>query len=147
MRVNEVRDRVVDDHIRLGGRLGVIERLTARVLAGDAECVDALGFECEMMLADLAQHMSWEDRNLAPVLYERDAQRLKRLEEDHREQRELLRYILGRVREPTCPAVLVARTMLDFASLLREDIRREEAEILLPSAPYAGFTSIGVATH
>ena len=146
MRVSEVRDRVIDDHIRLKGRLEVIERLTTRVLAGESECVDALGFECEMMLADLAQHMSWEDRNLAPALFERDAKRFARLEEDHREQRELLRYIVDRLRETECPAILVARTMADFASLLREDMYREETLTLLPCAPRAGLSAISVAT-
>ena len=68
MNLCEVREWVIDDHVRLKGRLNVIERLTARALSGESESVDSLRFECEMMLADLAQHMRWEDRYLAPVL-------------------------------------------------------------------------------
>ena len=133
MNLCEVREWVIDDHVRLKGRLNVIERLTARALSGESESVDSLRFECEMMLADLAQHMRWEDRYLAPVLRV-DAKRVERLERDHREQRQLLSYIVARVREPACPAALLARTMAIFADLLREDMRGEETNTLISPA-------------
>ena len=139
MLLSEVRERVIDDHARLKGRLDVIERLTARLLAGERERVDSLVFECEMMLADLAQHMRWEDRYLAPLL-EADAKRVERLERDHREQRELLSFVVARVREPSCPAVLLARTMADLADLLRQDMRREEDYTLIPCASFDDAT-------
>ena len=145
MRLEEARDKIIDDHTRLRGRLDVIERLTERVLTGESSCGDSFFFECETMFADLAQHIHWEDRNLAPALIDHDAKRGALLEQDHREQRLLMRYVIDRLRDPTRPAVLVARTMLDFGIALRQDMRREEVETLLPCTPHASAQPIEFA--
>ena len=63
-----------------------------------------------------------------------NGKRVERFARDHREQSELLSYVVAQVREPSPPAVLFARSMVIFADLLREDMRREEAQTLTPSA-------------
>ncbi len=67
-------------------------------------------------------------------MLEVDAKCIESSKRDHSEQSDLLTYVVARVNESACPAELFARTMVIFADLLREDMRSEEAQMLIPHA-------------
>ncbi len=57
-----------------------------------------------------------------------------RLAQDHREQRELLSYVLQRLRDASRPPVVLARDLLAFVELLRHDMADEERALLSDEA-------------
>lgn len=133
MRPSEIREKVLTDHAELRGRLAGLEGLAREVVDGERRLVGALRLEGEELLDRLADHMRWEERYLAPALHDADAwgdERVKRLIDDHREQRDLLADSLSRLRDPSRPPVLLARNVLDLVSLIREDMEDEEAVAL-----------------
>jgi hypothetical protein len=110
--------------------LASIEGLSREVLDGEGHLGGALRLEGEGLLEALGEHMSWEEQHLVPALRASDAwgdARVERLFADHREQRGLLEHALARLRDPTRPAVLIARNLLDLVSLLRHDMKDEES--------------------
>jgi iron-sulfur cluster repair protein YtfE (RIC family) len=139
MRPSEVRQRVLHDHERLRHALDGLEDLARCVAEGTEGSLDFasdLRDAGEVLLESLERHMAWEDRHLAPALLEADAwgeERVKHLAEDHREQREVLRHTLSALADPGRPALVLARTLLDFVTLLRDDMDSEERLQLDPS--------------
>jgi len=133
MRPSAVRERVLSDHQELRRRLDRIERLAREGLAGPAPAGGDLRGEAEALLDRLAIHMGWEDLYLVPVLRETDAwgdARIARFDREHREQRELLEYVLRQLHDAARPERLVAGTVLDLVVLLREDMDDEESAFL-----------------
>ena len=129
MRPSQVRDRILSDHVTLRGILADLECLARDVLGGEYRMAGALRFEGEGLLEELTRHMSWEDRHLIPALQDADAwgeARVDRLHEEHAEQRALLSHALERLRDPSRPAALVARNLLDLAAVIRQDMEDEE---------------------
>jgi len=135
MRPSEVRERVLADHVKLRERLDRIEGL-ARAAAGNGRSKPSgLREEAEGFLDRLAIHMGWEDLHLVPVLREADGWgdvRIERFAEEHREQRELLEYILRELHDRARPEAVVASNVLDFVALLRADMDDAEAVFLDP---------------
>ena len=110
-----------------------LESLGQQVSAGQTHLVGPLRLEGEALLARLLTHMRWEDIHLRPALLAADAwgeARAERLDRDHREQRALLEDSLSRVRDPSRPARLLARNLLDLIALLRTDMGEEERDLL-----------------
>ena len=133
MKPSEVRRQVLADHVTVRGMLLSIESLAQQVIAGERNLAGALRFEGEGLLAFLRNHMSWEDRYLAPALRAADswgAERAEQLESDHLEQRQLLQHALETIEDESRPPALVARNLLDLVQLLREDIEDEETTLL-----------------
>ena len=131
MRPSQVRDRILSDHVALRGILADLESLARDVLGGEYRMAGALRFEGEGLLEELSRHMSWEERHLIPALQDADAWGeadacVDRLHEDHAEQRALLSHALERLRDPSRPAALVARNLLDLAAVIRQDMEDEE---------------------
>ena len=127
MRPSEVRERVLADHEVLRQDLDELERSARAADGPEAGRVPELRVHAERLLAKLQRHMRWEDRFLAPALREADAwgeERAARLDEEHREQRELLRHVLEGLRDPTRPGAVLVANLLDLVALLREDISR-----------------------
>jgi hemerythrin-like domain-containing protein len=132
MRPSEVRMRVMADHDELRGRLDRLERLALSVAAAD-DAPNDLREEAEAFLDRLAIHMGWEDLHLVPVLREADSWgevRIERFDKEHREQRELLEYVLRELHDKGRPEAVVARKVLDFVALLRVDMEEEESVFL-----------------
>jgi iron-sulfur cluster repair protein YtfE (RIC family) len=135
MRPSEIRARVLADHENLRASLVDLEALAfavERPRPGRTR-VSKLRTESEAFLDRLARHMRWEEAYMIPALFEADSwgpQRVERLIEDHREQRELLALILDRVRDANRPDAVVARDIRALVGLLREDMREEDAEFL-----------------
>lgn len=133
MRPSEVRDRVLHDHRHLRERLERIERLAREALDGGPARPAPLREEAEAFLDRLAIHMAWEDLHLVPVLREADAWgdvRTARFADEHREQRELLEYVLRQLHDRGRPDGVVAANVLDFVALLRADMDDEESAFL-----------------
>jgi iron-sulfur cluster repair protein YtfE (RIC family) len=131
MRPSDVRQRVLSDHEELRGRLDRLERLARAVATGAGP--RELRAEAEALLDRLAIHMSWEDLYLVPVLREADGwgdARTARFADEHREQRELLEYVLRSLHDANRPGPVVASNVLDLVSLLRADMVDEESAFL-----------------
>jgi hypothetical protein len=133
MRADEVRVKIQADHQEIRGALLSIESLSRDALAGRWKRAGPLRLEAEHLLNRLLDHMYWEDLHLAPALRaagDWGNARAERLDEEHREQRELLRHSLERVGDRTRPTPLLAQNLVDLISLLRADMA-EEDELLL----------------
>jgi len=133
MRPTEVREYVLADHEALREQLNRIERLAGEVRAGQAPSPSGLRGEAEALLDRLAVHMHWEDRHLVPVLREADSWgdvRVERFAREHREQRELVEYVLRELHDAHRPEDVVAGKVLDLVALLRGDMEEEESAFL-----------------
>ena len=133
LKPSEVRGRILGDHADLRRMLAEIEDLAERFERGDAEVARALRDHGLALHARLCAHLDLEDEILAPALQNADAWgevRAERLAREHREQRELLQYLLERLREESRPTLLVAREFRNFALLLRSDMEQEEETAL-----------------
>jgi hypothetical protein len=85
------------------------------------------------LFESFASHLAFEDAQLVPALRaipERGKELADRLEREHREQRELLDYLLNRLEEEKRPTTLVARELEGFSAYLRVDMSYEESMIL-----------------
>lgn len=129
----EVRDRVLADHVRLRAALTHLSDLAVLVIGGDREHIEALRLETEKLLERFREHMSWEERFLAPLLRWADGAgelRVERMLNDHREQRALFDDFLHRVQDPGRPVELLARNLQDLIELMFVDMDEEENEML-----------------
>ena len=125
--------RILGEHADLRRMLAEVEELAERFERGDAEVARALRDRGLALHRMLCAHLDLEDEILAPALQAVDAWgevRAERLAREHREQRELLQYLLDRLREESRPTLLVARELRNFALLLRSDMEYEEATAL-----------------
>jgi len=130
---SEVRERVLSDHARSLERIAKIGELARAVARGKSGDVEELRRRGEETLADLREHIHWEDDYLSPALVEADAwgeERAKLLARDHREQRQLVDHLAADLRERTRPALLLAWPLLDFAQLLRQEMQWEEETLV-----------------
>jgi hemerythrin-like domain-containing protein len=129
-----VRDRILDDHGRLRDQLAEIESLADRFEKVGAE-VGAELRELGIALCELfASHLSFEDVQLSQILRAipgRGDALADRLALEHREQRELLRYLVGRLEQEKRPTTLIARELTSFCEYLRQDMAHEEAHLLV----------------
>jgi iron-sulfur cluster repair protein YtfE (RIC family) len=133
MQPSEVRRRILADHERLRRDLERLEALANEILQDLHPPLATLRVDAERLLARLRAHMHWEESYLLPALREADAwgvERAERLTRDHREQRELLDFVMVRLRDATRPAAIVAGDVCHLVELLREDMREEEQELL-----------------
>jgi hypothetical protein len=148
MRLSELRDRVLRDHAALRGRVARVEALSRAALAS-ASGVQELRAEARELIRALEQHISWEDEHLLTVLSDVDVwgpERLQRMQADHLEQRELLRYANAVLDDPSRALELLARTTLDLARLLQDDMEDEEEAVLDPAVLRDDVIGIDVET-
>ena len=133
MKPSQVRERVLDDHMELRDLIEAVEALSdAFEKGGDASGI-ALREHATALYEVFAAHLSLEDAFLIPALREipeAGAAMADRLEREHREQRELILYLLGRLQQQERPTSLVANEVRSFAEYLRSDMMHEEATIL-----------------
>lgn len=133
MRPSEVRSRVLSDHTALRRDAALVEKLAGEVSEGREGALPALRQQGRQLHGRLCEHMRFEDAHLAPALRQSDAPgegRAEHLAAAHREQRELLDYLLERLSDGSRPAVVLAGDLRSFAELLRDDMDWEEAGLL-----------------
>ena len=135
MEPSEIRARLLEDHAQLRAKAGVLESLALQVLRGDEDLASALRLKGEDLHAHLLDHMGWEDHHILPLLQAlapAAKSSVQALESEHRIQRDRLGDLLGALRDPREPA-RVARSVLDFARSLEQDMLVEENRLLVPA--------------
>ena len=131
----ETREWVLADHRRLRAALDALEELARTYQQGERTLLGSLRNATERFLNRFEEHTRWEDEHLRPVLIDADAwgaERAKRLDHDHKEQRELLDYSLGLICDPGRSPVLIGRGVIDLIALIRSDMEEEERDLLDP---------------
>lgn len=133
MTPGQVREEILKQHRGLRERLDEIERLSAVYREGDERTGRELR-DCGLALYEVfASHLQFEDARLKPALEasgSEGAQRARRLEHEHRDQRELLQFLSERMRRSPVPSHLVARELANFVEYLRSDMAHEEEAML-----------------
>lgn len=135
MKGEEVRRRILDDHVALRGLLDGIDPLAGEFERGDAAQGERLREDALRLYERFSAHLDLEDRLLAPALRaggQEGKRRADRLAREHQEQRELLRYLIGRLSQDRTPTTLVAREVRSFVNLVRLDMEHEEKTLLTP---------------
>jgi hemerythrin-like domain-containing protein len=133
MSFHEIRDEILAEHRQLGAAMKEVEVLCERLEAGDAATAERLISSGRALYERFAAHLAREDRILLPSLEQvGGCESSRRLLAEHREQRELLSYLLGRISQTDRPALLASRELRQFGALLREDMDREERTLLHP---------------
>jgi hypothetical protein len=128
---DEIRQRILQDHEVIRGLLVDVEANAAKASQGDADATDALRDRGLKLSNFLFEHLSLEDAYLAPILLQcRGEQAARHLSEEHREQRLLFAFLVGRLLDASRPAVLLVRELQTFVSLMRDDMRHEEEAFL-----------------
>ncbi|MGH0031061.1 MAG: hemerythrin domain-containing protein [Myxococcota bacterium] len=149
MEPSEVRQKVLNDHQGLRGRLEGVERLARGVAEGESAQVEELRREATELLRVLTAHMSWEDSYLGPALREADAwgpERVARFDQDHVQQRREIEELLERLSDGRQPASPLARRVLEWIRDLYADMREEEAAFLDPNVLRDDVVGIDVET-
>lgn len=137
------RREILDQHLALRELLPPLEALAERY--EQAEEASELGDTLRTAALDLYErfgaHLDREQALLTPLLRragERGERFLHRLEHEHHEQRELLHYLLSRLRSHPMPSLLIARELQNFAAFLRIEMEHEEKTLLAPDVLEAG---------
>lgn len=123
-------EQILDEHAELRERLAEIESLLRRIGAGDGEAARSLSERGLSLYDRLHAHLDHEERTLVPLLRvggEDGARCAHSLQREHADQRELLGFLSGRLRQRRRPTELVVRELHSFLACLREDMAREEA--------------------
>ncbi len=128
-----VRGLVLGEHAELRPMLEEIEMLAERFETRDESVGRTLrqrGFDFHKRFSG---PLELEERDLAPRLRcagDRGRKLAEHLGHEHREQRELLQYLLARLGESTIPTLLIARELRNFVSYVRLDMEHEEGDLL-----------------
>ena len=133
MQAGEIRRKVRADHDTIRAMLLRLEQLAGQVLHGERHLVGILRDEAETLLTELLAHIRWEDEHLRPTLVDADTAggpRVEKLDHEHREQRELLRYALDGLEDQSRPPQVIARNLIDLVQLVRDDMDDEEKILL-----------------
>jgi len=136
MQPSDVRRRALSDHAALRKVLAEVESLARRVPRDARDLRRQLRDRGEALFDLLWSHMTWEDANLAPALRDTDAwgdEREALLQEHHGERKQVLGFVLERLRDGERPAPLLAQNLIDFAAMLRDEMAEEERTLLDPN--------------
>jgi iron-sulfur cluster repair protein YtfE (RIC family) len=133
MRPSEVRRTVLGEHAKLRGLLAEVQSLVSLVARGHRDAEDLLRERGRALHDFFCGHLDLEDRILVPALRQSDGwgeERARLVSEEHREQREIMSYILERLTDPQRPGILVARDLASLADRLAADMMHEEDAML-----------------
>jgi len=143
MSFRQVRREILEEHCALRLGLANVEALCNRLEHGDERSAHAL-VNCGRALYErFAAHLVHEDQILISALGVVAGRAIaEKRSAEHREQRELLEYLLGRLDRPGYPALLLARELRHFAELVREDMQEEEEFLLRRDRPVRSLDSV-----
>ena len=133
MKPSEVRRRILDDHAELRGMLRDLAVLSKRFEEQHAEAGRALRERGLRLYARLATHIGFEDSVLPLMLQSagtRGDKLAERLAHEHKQQRELIRFLKGRLCAASEPPEQIARELRIFAGYLALDMAYEEEMML-----------------
>jgi hemerythrin-like domain-containing protein len=152
MKPREVRKQILADHAFLRGMLDELDQRAIRVLEGRDDEGSTLRDYGLSFHSRFAEHLTFEDRFLVPALRAAGPsgiEHAKNLADEHREQRELLGYILAGLEDLDRPAQVVAGEMRGLVELVLRDMALEEVTIIKGAvlrdpdrrpSPYTGAT-------
>jgi hemerythrin-like domain-containing protein len=133
MTSESIRDKVLEEHDRIRDMLAAMDAerklFEAEASNGPGELVELAGALFEVFAA----HIQLEDATLVPALRALGGHRAiaaDRLEREHIEQRELLRFLMQRLEAANRPTSLLVCEIHQFGEYLRTDMAHEEAAIL-----------------
>ena len=133
MKAREIRNCILTDHAFLRGMLDELDQKAFRVLEGREDEISALRDGGLSFHSKFSEHLAFEDRFLAPALRAAGlagVEHSKHLADDHREQRELLSYILSGLRDQTRPARVIADQLRGLVELVLDDMALEEMTLI-----------------
>ncbi len=133
MKASEVRRRILDDHAELRGMLRELAVLSKRFEEHHAEAGKALRERGLELYARLEAHIGFEDSVLPPVLRSTGPagdKLAERLAHEHKQQRELITFLGGRLGDASEPPEQIARELRIFAGYLALDMAYEEETML-----------------
>jgi hypothetical protein len=133
MRPSEVRQRILDDHQLIKIMVSEIRDLALRIQTGEEFLAGRLRERGRNLFEQFCHHIDLEDVILIGALRDADAwgeERADELRNEHREQREVLGYLLERLIDPTQPQILMLHDLLNFTAWLGEDMKHEEETFL-----------------
>ncbi len=131
MKPEAIHDRVRADHAAIRETLGELESTLEQARRGDAVSLRRVRERGLHLNEQLARHLDLEDRHLVPWVRETLGEdEAVAIEEEHREQRLLFEYVLGRLEHASRPSRLVIQELRTFLALLREDMEGEERAVL-----------------
>lgn len=138
MGVSEIRREITGQHADLRELLAEIETLARRfeASAGDSPVGAELVERGRALYETFAAHLAREQALLEPALQSAGAEGkrlVQRLHNEHREQRELLGYLMGRLERHPEPTIVIARELQNFAGFLRFEMAHEEETMLSPA--------------
>lgn len=147
MKPSEVRARVLADHVKIRSLLNLVESLVEPATAGDLTKGFQLREKTVELYKTMYDHMAMEDELLYPAISEADAWgflRALRLRNEHEGQRAVLSGFANIAwrRNTVELAGAVQRLLIE----IREDMEREEAELLNPDVLRDDVISIGQST-
>jgi len=126
MQPGEIRERILRDHEALRIKLEMVESTARKVLEGAPGREAHLRKHGDRLLDAVEQHLRWEDRNVARAVRKGGVAWIESLRADHGEQRQVVQYVSEKLRDPRRPAAILARNLLDFTTLLRDELDAEE---------------------
>ena len=133
MKPSEVRERILTEHDKLREIITALAASARNFDPGDPAAgreLRAAGLAC---FEAFAAHLKSEDALLGPALEkipENGSDMAERLRREHREQRELLDFLVRRLEDNERPSSLVVEELHNFAEYVRLDMCHEEATIL-----------------
>ena len=133
MKPRQIRKHILADHAFLREMLDELDRRAYRVLRGHEDETSALRDSGLSFHAKFVEHLAFEDRFLVPALRAAGGVGIGHSEhvaDDHREQRELLAYILSGLRDLSRPARVIAEEMRSLVELILDDMAVEEMTIV-----------------
>lgn len=137
MEIQDIHDEIRREHDELRVLLqdceGRLEMFRRDAGEEQAEAGEALRAQGEQLYTRFAAHIDNEQELLEPVLTHQGGTgslRARRLRREHDEQRQLLDFLLGRLRQQARPTTLIARELQAFVDYLREDMAHEEETLL-----------------
>lgn len=135
---SEVRREILVQHAELRKMLSEVEELAQRFEEADGEdpeLAQALHEQGLALYEKFGRHLDREQELLSPALQaagDRGERLLNRLHHEHHEQRELLKFLLGRLRQYPRPTIVIARELQNFGGFLRFEMTHEEESLLSP---------------
>jgi len=133
-----IRSQIVAEHGELRALVPHVESLAKQFEESAPEGHDLAKPLREAGLAlyqKFAEHLDHEQALLEPVLRAAGPEGRRMalsLEHEHREQRELLDFLLRRLQEQPTPTLLIARQLQNFTNFLRLEMDHEEKTMLSP---------------
>ncbi len=147
MRPSEVRQRILNDHRLIKIMVSEVRDLALRIQAGEEYPSGRLRERGRNLYERLCRHIDFEDGILIGPLRDADAwgeERAEELRNEHREQREVLTYLLERLLDPNQSQILIVHDLLNFTAWLRDDMRHQEETILHEDLLLDGLVGINV---